>query len=193
MFGEGGPAGAQGPQGLPGSGGSSTLNAHLFGAEMSLSATALAEDAEQIISLGARSGVTESGVTIASNQLTFVNAGLYQIHAALGIRQKNVTTTEQNSRCILKGLAKLIRGSSSAVEIPESDVSTYIRSYDGATVAGTTSNNWGYAILHIDFSYNFQANDKISIYIKAIAKQQPTYTLESTSDSLIEATWNSLS
>ena len=188
-----GPQGLQGPQGLPGSGGSSVLNAHLFEANMSLSATALAENTEQIITLGSRSGVTETGITIASNQLNFVNAGLYDIHAALEIRQKAVTTTEQNSRCILKGLAKLIRGSSSAVQIPESCVTAYVRSYDGATVAGTSSPNWGYAILHIDFAYVFQANDKISIYINAVSKQQPTYTLETTGDSIIEATWNSLS
>ena len=188
-----GPQGLQGPQGLPGSGGSSVLNSHLFEANMSLSATALAENTEQIITLGSRSGVTETGITIASNQLNFVNAGLYDIHAALEIRQKAVTTTDQNARCILKGLAKLIRGSSSAVQIPESCVTAYIRAYDGATVAGTSSPNWGYAILHIDFAYVFQANDKISIYINAVSKQQPTYTLETTGDSIIEATWNSLS
>ena len=188
-----GPAGPQGPQGQPGSGGSSVLNAHLFEAEMSLAATAVAEGTEQIISIGARSGVTETGVTIANNQLTFVNAGLYNIHASLGVRQKFVGTENQNARMILKALAKLIRGSSSAVEIPESDVTAYIRSYDGANTAGTTSANWGYAILHISFSYIFQANDKISIYINPIVKQQSAYTLQSEADSLVEATWNSLS
>ena len=190
-----GPIGPQGPQGEPGSGGggSQTLTGHLFEAEMSLAATVIGEGNEQIITLGAKSGVTETGVTIASNQLTFVAAGLYNIHADIGLRQKNVTTTEQNARAIIKALVKLIRGSASAAEIPESDVTTYIRSYDGASVAGTVNSNWGYAIIHISFSYLFQANDKISFYLNPIVQQQPTYTLQIEANSLVEATWNSLS
>ena len=160
---------------------------------MSLGATAIGEGNEQIITLGAKAGVTEAGVTIANNQLTFVAAGLYNIHADIGIRQKNVTTTEQNARAIIKALVKLIRGSASAVEIPESDVTTYIRSYDGASVAGTINDNWGYAIIHVSFSYLFQANDKISLYLNPVVQQQPTYTLQIEANSLVEATWQTLS
>ena len=193
-----GPRGPAGPQGEPGadgdgSGTTQTLTGHLFEAELSLAATVIGEGNEQIISIGAKSGVTETGVTIANNQLTFVAAGLYNIHADIGLRQKNVTTTEQNARAIIKALVKLIRGSASAVEIPESDVTTYIRSYDGASVAGTINDNWGYAIIHISFSYLFQANDKISLYLNPVVQQQPTYTLQIEANSLVEATWNSLS
>ena len=190
-----GPQGPAGPQGPPGSdgGGSQTLTGHLFEAEMSLGATAIGEGNEQIITLGAKAGVTEAGVTISNNQLTFVAAGLYNIHANIGVRQKSVGSINQNARLILKGLAKLIRGSAAAAEIPESDVTNYVRSYDGATVAGTVNSNWGYTIIHLSFSYVFQANDKISFYLNPVVQQQATYTLQIEAGSLVEATWNSLS
>ena len=168
-----------------------TQTNHLFEAEMSLPATQIDEGTEQKISITARHGVAEQGITLADNQMTFVNEGLYNIHGSLLMRQKPNGVVDQNSRCIMKALAKHIRGVA-VNTIPESQVTSYIRAYDGATTAGTTHEDWGYVIIHLSFSYIMQAGDKMEVYVQPIVKQQNLCTYQLEANSLIEATWNTL-
>ena len=196
-----GPQGLQGPKGDPGSG-SGTLTDHLFEANASLPATVIAVTTEQQLNIGAKAGVTETGITIANNELTFVRAGLYHVYGTFRINMRPGTLTpsqqnnvdgniNQNSRCILEGFAKHIRGQTTTI-IAESRTSQYIRAAIGATTAGTLA-DWGQCDLHVSFAWRMNAGDKIQFFLKPLVKQVIGNTHEVISGSTIEATWSVLS
>ena len=193
-----GPQGIQGPQGNPGPAGpSATLNEKLFEANLTLAATNVAQGTEQKVSIGARAGVTETGVTIANNELTFVNAGLYHIFASMLIELRPDATDnsgpggtpQQNSRCVLKAIAKIKKaGQSTYEDIPEGYVMQYIRASWGSRVAGTDG-NWGQTSLHDSFAYKFGAGDKLAFYINPVVKQVANNTFQLSNNSTVEAVW----
>ena len=193
-----GPQGIQGPQGNPGPAGpSATLNEKLFEANLTLAATNVAQGTEQKVSIGARAGVTETGVTIANNELTFVNAGLYHIFASLLVELRPDATDnsgpggtpQQNSRCVLKAIAKIKKaGQSTYEDIPEGYVMQYIRASWGSRVAGTDG-DWGQTSLHDSFAYKFGAGDKLAFYINPVVKQVANNTFQLANNSTVEAVW----
>ena len=173
-----------------------TLTGHQFEADLSLAETDLNVGTAQKVNIAARAGVTEAGVTIANNELTFVTAGMYEVFATFKVKGHVGTGRDaenniiQNSRTIMRTFANHIRGSTTA-EILESDASGYIRAVDDASVAGTVA-DWGQLILHTSFAYKMNAGDKISLNLEPMVEQQAGNTWSLDTGSIVEVVWHSI-
>ena len=160
-----------------------------FEASLGLSAVNIAENTERKVNISALSGITETGVTIANNELTFAQSGLYEVFCSMRIHMKAGTATDQNARSILEGYYKLKKGSGAFTIVDESRIATYVRAYDQATVAGDAK-DWGYCILHMSVSIKVSAGDKLSAWFIPLVKQQAGCTYELSDHSAVEVSWS---
>ena len=167
-----------------------------FEANLSLDDTNIAQGTEEKIGISSRPEITETGITIADNELTFVNSGLYHIFGSLLVKLKpdaSDNPPQQNSRCVVKAIAKVKRsGQTSYEDIPEGYVTQYIRASIGSDVAGTGAADWGQTSLHDSFAYKFEAGDKLAFYINPLIKQVANNTLGLDTGSSVEVVWYSI-